>query len=165
MELHGAAWGHHPPIDSGCSEAQQIPPHPGSVQAHGLDSPSYTHTPFFPIQYPIRTDTHPYHAAPPLQGLNLSIFLRYGILLLTKVIAHFLLHPSLPSAHGALNRKADASLGMSAGVCPNEAGVKSLPSASLPCSYQLSSVSNMLDMFLFSVKKKKSNLFSNYKRI
>lgn len=123
----------------------------------------HTHTIFsHPISYTYRHTSLSCCTTPSWP--NLFIFLRYGLSLLTKVIAHFLLHPSLPSAHGALNRKADASLGMSAGVCPNEAGVKSLPSASLPCSYRLSSVSNMLDMFLFSVKKK-SNLFSNYKRI
>lgn len=69
------------------------------------------------------------------------------------------LHPALLPAPSALSRNADTSIGMSAGICPNETGVKSLPSASLLSSHQLSSVSNMLDMFLFQLKKKKKVIY------
>lgn len=113
---------------------------------------AFVHTLGVSIQYPAHTDTHPYHAAPALQGLHLS---HSSSDMSFHTSLKSLLHPALPSTVSALNRRADASLGMSAGVCPNEAGVKSLPSASLLSSLQLSSVSNIPDVFLFLLKKKK----------
>lgn len=119
---------------------------------------------FHPISYTCRHSSLSCSTNPSGPS-SFQFFLRYGLSYLTKVIAHCLLHPARLSAPATLNSKADASLGVSAGVCPNEPGVKSLPSGSLLSSHRLSSVSNMLDVFPFFSKKKKSNLFSNYKRI
>lgn len=118
----------------------------------------------------LKSDTGPVQSCmeEQVQAIRLHQPIRAFIFPILPQIRAFSSHqshwPLLASSSPSLSRKADTSIGMSAGICPNETGVKSLPSASLLSSHQLSSVSNMLDMFLFQLKKK-SNLFSNYKRI